>query len=54
MKYMFVLYGTGRPLPEPGTEEHRQMVEAWDVANTAMTKAGVRLTGRWKCGRWCR
>lgn len=41
MKYMFVLYGTGRPLPEPGTEEHRQMVEAWDVANTAMTKAGV-------------
>jgi hypothetical protein len=41
MKYMLLLYGTGRPLPEPGTQAHRQMVEVWDAANTAMAKAGV-------------
>ncbi|HEY5985795.1 MAG TPA: YciI family protein [Streptosporangiaceae bacterium] len=41
MKYMLLLYGTGRPLPEPGTPEHRQMFESWDAATAAMTKAGV-------------
>jgi hypothetical protein len=41
MKYMLLLYGTGKPLPEPGTEEHRQMLETWAAATTAMTKAGV-------------
>jgi hypothetical protein len=41
MKYMLLLYGSDRPLPEPGTEEHRQMFEDWDAATTAMTKAGV-------------
>lgn len=41
MRYMFLLYGPDKPLPEPGTDEHRQMFSAWNAATEAMAKAGV-------------
>ena len=41
MKYMFLLYGPDRPLPQPGTGEFREMLDAWNSATDAMTKAGV-------------
>jgi hypothetical protein len=42
VKYMFLLYAN-KPLPEPGTEEARQLFEAWDAATAEMTKAGVMI-----------
>ena len=42
MKYMFLLYAN-KPLPEPGTEEARQLFEAWDAATAEMTRAGVMI-----------
>jgi hypothetical protein len=41
MKYMFLLYGPDKPLPEPGTPEFTEMVRSWDTATGAMAKAGV-------------
>jgi hypothetical protein len=41
MKYMFLLYGPDRPLPEPGTQDFTEMVASWDKALGAMTEAGV-------------
>jgi hypothetical protein len=41
MKYLFLLYGQQDTLPEPGTAEHRAMVEQWSAATTAMASAGV-------------
>jgi hypothetical protein len=41
MKYLFLLYGPDRPLPEPGTAEHAQWVERWGAATGAMAQAGV-------------
>jgi hypothetical protein len=41
MKYMFLLYGPDRPLPEPGAPEFTEMLESWDAATAAMAKAGV-------------
>ena len=38
---MFLLYGTGEPLPEPGTEEFARMRADWDAATGAMARAGV-------------
>ena len=40
MKYMFLLYAN-KPLPEPGTDEARQLLEAWDTATSQMAEAGV-------------
>ncbi len=40
MKYMFLLHAN-KPFPEPGTDEARQLVEAWDSATTEMAEAGV-------------
>lgn len=40
MKYMFLLYAN-KPLPEPGTDEARQLIQAWDSANAEMAEAGV-------------
>jgi hypothetical protein len=37
---MFLLYAN-RPLPGPGTDEARQVFEAWDAATTEMAAAGV-------------
>jgi hypothetical protein len=39
MKYLFLLHG--KPLPEPGSQEAREMIESWGAATEAMTKAGV-------------
>jgi hypothetical protein len=39
MKYMFLLYG--KPLPEPGTREAKELFEAWASALEKMGKAGV-------------
>jgi hypothetical protein len=41
MKYMLLLYGPDRPLPQPGTSEFREMFEAWEAAKEEMAKAGV-------------
>jgi hypothetical protein len=41
MKYMFLLYGPDRPLPEPGTPEFTEMLADWDKALDAMGQAGV-------------
>ena len=41
MKYLFLLYGPDRPFPQPGTTEFGEMLEAWNSATEAMTKAGV-------------
>jgi hypothetical protein len=41
MKYMFLLYGPDKPLPEPGTPEFAEMFQSWDAATGAMAKAGV-------------
>jgi hypothetical protein len=41
MKYMFLLYGPGGPLPEPGTAEFTEMTQSWEAATGAMAKAGV-------------
>jgi hypothetical protein len=41
MKYLFLLYGSGEPLPEPGTAEFREMYGAWQSATERMAKAGV-------------
>jgi hypothetical protein len=41
MKYMLLLYGPDKPLPEPGTPEFTEMVQNWDTATGAMAKAGV-------------
>lgn len=40
MKYMFLLYAD-KPLPEPGTDEARQLLEAWGSATSEMAEAGV-------------
>lgn len=40
MKYMFLLYAN-RPLPEPGTSEARQTLEAWTAVTSQMAEAGV-------------
>jgi hypothetical protein len=40
VKYMFLLYAN-KPLPEPGTDEARQLIQAWDSANAEMAEAGV-------------
>lgn len=41
MKYLFLLYGSQDPLPEPGTAEYAEMVERWGAATGAMASAGV-------------
>ena len=41
MKYLFLLYGSDRPFPQPGTSEFREMRDAWNAATEAMAKAGV-------------
>jgi hypothetical protein len=41
VKYLFLLYGTGEPLPEPGTAEFARMRAEWDAATGAMARAGV-------------
>jgi hypothetical protein len=41
MKYLFLLYGPGESLPEPGTEAARRMLEEYTAATEAMAKAGV-------------
>jgi hypothetical protein len=41
MKYLFLLYGPDKPLPEPGTPEFTEMVQSWEAATGAMAKAGV-------------
>jgi hypothetical protein len=41
MRYLFLLYGPDRPLPEPGTPEFDEMVTAWRSATGAMAEAGV-------------
>jgi hypothetical protein len=38
---MFLLFGSDRPRPEPGTDEYRQMFEAYRAATQAMAAAGV-------------
>jgi hypothetical protein len=40
VKYMFLLYAD-KPLPEPGTDEARQLLEAWGSATSEMAEAGV-------------
>jgi hypothetical protein len=40
VKYMFLLYAD-KPLPEPGTDEARQLLEAWGSATSDMAEAGV-------------
>jgi hypothetical protein len=40
VKYMFLLYAN-KPLPEPGTDEARQLLEAWGSATSEMAEAGV-------------
>jgi hypothetical protein len=40
VKYMFLLYAN-RPLPEPGTDEARQLIQAWASATAEMAEAGV-------------
>ncbi len=40
MKYMFLLYAN-KALPEPGTDEARQLLEAWGSATSEMAEAGV-------------
>lgn len=40
MKYMFLLYAN-KPLPEPGTDEARRLIQAWGSANAEMAEAGV-------------
>jgi hypothetical protein len=40
VKYMFLLYADS-PLPEPGTDEARQLLLAWNGATTEMAEAGV-------------
>ena len=40
MKYMFLLYAN-KPLPEPETDEARQLIQAWGAANAEMAEAGV-------------
>jgi hypothetical protein len=39
MKYLFLLYGG--PLPEPGSQEAREMTQRWAAATEPMAKAGV-------------
>jgi hypothetical protein len=41
VKYMFLLYGPDRPLPDPGTPEFEEMLTAWTAATQAMAAAGV-------------
>ena len=43
MKYLFLLYGPDRPLPEPGTAEHAEWFGRWTAATGAMAQAGVLL-----------
>ena len=40
VKYMFLLYAN-KPLPEPGTDEARQLFGAWATATGEMAEAGV-------------
>jgi hypothetical protein len=40
VKYMFLLYAD-KPLPEPGTGEARQLLQAWNTATREMAEAGV-------------
>jgi len=40
VKYMFLLYAD-KPLPEPGTDEARQLFQAWNAATSEMAEAGV-------------
>ena len=39
MKYLFLLYG--KPLPEPGSAEARELLARWTTAMEKMAKAGV-------------
>ncbi len=41
MRYMFLLYGPDRPFPEFGTDEYRELFEAYIAAEQAMADAGV-------------
>ena len=41
MRYLFLLYGPGEPLPGPGTPEGQKMIGEWRTATEAMAKAGV-------------
>jgi len=41
MKYLFLLYGPDRPLPEPGSAEHAEWLGRWSAATGAMAEAGV-------------
>jgi hypothetical protein len=43
MKYLFLLYGPDGPMPEPGTAEYRQMLEAYGTATQAMAEGADRL-----------
>ena len=40
MKYMFLLYAN-KPLPESGTGEARELIQAWASATAEMAEAGV-------------
>jgi hypothetical protein len=39
MKYLFLLYG--KPLPEPGSAEAAELIQAWGDATGKMRAAGV-------------
>jgi hypothetical protein len=41
MKYLFLLHGSGEPLPEPGTAKFTEWVEKWGAATGKMAQAGV-------------
>jgi hypothetical protein len=41
MKYMFLLYGGGRPLDDQSAEELRATQAAYEAATTALAEAGV-------------
>jgi hypothetical protein len=41
MRYLFLLYGPDKPLPEMDSPEGQQMVSEWRTATEAMEKAGV-------------
>jgi hypothetical protein len=41
MKYLFLLHGSGEPLPEPGTPTFSEWVEKWSAATGKMAQAGV-------------
>jgi hypothetical protein len=41
MKYMFLLYGDGKPVPEQSADEARATFEAYRAANDTLARAGV-------------